>query len=411
MSQRYKLLGLIWLLMFVNYLDRVNISVAAPSMMKSLSIDPGTFGLVLSAFTIGYALIQIPGGALADRFGARLLLVAAPLLWSVFTGLTGLVETATALIAIRLCFGMAEGLSNSAIYKSVGDNFAPRERASANSIWITALAAGPASVAPLAAWALRSVGWEQMFLWFSLPGFVLAAVLWFAIPREEAARARLADTATRSPGWRWLLRRPSSWLIFFAYLAFNVGYWGYLGWMPSYLSLQRHLDIKALGVAASVPYVFGFAGILLFGWLGSTVLYRVRPLLIAAGYLCAAVSLYIAYTADTIEVSLAGLCGTAFFMYGGFGPYVSLVQELAPERERGAFAGFVNTGGQLGGVLAPAVIGWLVHATGSFNAGFGLMVGALAVSAGCYLGLAYALGRTAPQLVVAAGPLPGEEVP
>ena len=79
--------------------------------------------------------------------------------------------------------------------------------------------------------------------------------------------------------------------------------------MPSYLALQRHLDLKALGVAASVPYVFGFVGILLFGWLGSTVLYRVRAPMIAAGYLCAAASLYLAYTADRIEVSLAGLCG------------------------------------------------------------------------------------------------------
>jgi MFS family permease len=68
MSSRYKLLGLIWLLQFVNYLDRVNISVAAPSMMKSLAIDPGLFGFVLSAFTIGYATMQMPGGILAgDR--------------------------------------------------------------------------------------------------------------------------------------------------------------------------------------------------------------------------------------------------------------------------------------------------------------------------------------------------------
>lgn len=158
MNDRYKLLGLIWLLQFVNYLDRVNISVAAPSMMKSLSIDPGTFGFVLSAFTVGYAIMQIPGGALADRFGAKLVLVAAPVLWSLFTGLTGLVASVSALIAVRLCFGLAEGCSNAACYKLVGDNFSSRERASANSIWITALAAGPAFVAPLASWALRSVG-------------------------------------------------------------------------------------------------------------------------------------------------------------------------------------------------------------------------------------------------------------
>jgi MFS family permease len=93
----------------VNYLDRVNISVAAPSMMKSLAIDPGLFGFVLSAFTIGYATMQMPGGILADRFGARAVLVCAPVLWSIFTGLTGLVESAAALVAVRFCFGLAEG--------------------------------------------------------------------------------------------------------------------------------------------------------------------------------------------------------------------------------------------------------------------------------------------------------------
>ena len=396
MSERHKLLGLIWLLQFVNYLDRVNISVAAPSMMKSLSIDPGTFGFVLSAFTVGYAVMQIPGGALADRFGVKLVLVTAPVLWSVFTGLTGLAETVSALIAVRFCFGLAEGSSNAACYKLVGDNFSSRERASANSIWITALAAGPAFVAPLASWALRSVGWEQMFLWFAVPGFVIAGVLWFGIPGRGAVSGSRPETVMHSPGWAWLLRRPSSWLIFFAYLSFNIGYWGYLGWMPSYLALQRHLDIKALGVAASVPYVFGFAGILLFGWLGSTLLYRVRAPMIAAGYLCAAASLYLAYTADRVEVSLAGLCGAAFFMYGGFGPYAALVLDLAPERERGAFVGFVNTGGQLGGILAPIVVGWVVHTTGSFDDGFGFMVAALVVSAACYLGLAYTIGRAPP---------------
>lgn len=398
MSERYRLLALIWLLQFVNYLDRVNISVAAPSMMRSLAIEPGTFGLVLSAFTVGYAFMQIPGGALADRFGAKLVLVAAPLLWSVFTGLTGLAETTASLIAVRLCFGLAEGSSNAACYKVVGDYFTPKERASANSVWITALAAGPAFVAPVASSLLQSVGWQQMFFWFALPGVVLAGVLWWAVPGGSARRQ---EARTHSPGWAWLLRRPSSWLIFFGYLTFNIGYWGYLGWMPSYLALQRHLDIKALGYAASIPYAFGFAGILAFGWLGSTLLYRVRAPLVAVGYLCAAACLYVAYTAQTVDGSLAGLCGAAFFMYGGFGPYASLVLDLAPERERGAFVGFVNTGGQLGGILAPLVVGWVVHATGSFDDGFAFMVGALIASAGCYAAIAYLSAQpAAPALAV-----------
>jgi sugar phosphate permease len=333
-------------------------------------------------------------------------LVCAPVLWSIFTGLTGLVESAAALVAVRFCFGLAEGSSNAACYKVVGDNFAPRERAHANSVWITALAAGPAFVAPLASWALRSVGWENMFFLFSLPGLALAVVLWFGVPAKQSVH----DTdgpITHARGWLWLLRRPTSWLIFFGYLSFNIGFWGYLGWMPSYLALQRHLDIKALGVAASVPYMFGLIGILVFGWLGSGALYRFRAPLVAFGYVCAAGCLLIAFTAESVGISLVGLTGAAFFMYGGFGPYASLVLDLAPERERGGFVGFVNTGGQLGGIVAPIVIGYVVNITGSFDDGFAFMVCALAVSAGCYLGLAYFIRAQASHPATVSPPLTG----
>nr|WP_020071193.1 MFS transporter [Paraburkholderia caledonica] len=390
MSKRYRVLFLIWLLQFVNYLDRVNISVAAPSMMKSLSIDTASFGWVLAAFTVGYAIMQLPGGLLADKFGAKIMLVCAPLLWSVFTGLTGVVETTAALIVVRLCFGLAEGSSNAACYKLVGDYFTPRERATANSVWITALALGPALVAPLASWALRSVGWERMFLLFSLPGILLAAVLWFAMPSAPPKTPDHIDES-HAAGWLWLLKRPGSWLLFFGYLTFNICFWGFLGWMPGYLAIQRHLDLKALGYAASIPYICGFAGILTMGWLGSHALYRFRGQMVAMAYLCAAGTLYMAYTSTDILTCLIGLCCSAFFMYGGFGPYASLALDLAPVRERAAFVGFVNTGGQIGGITAPVIVGYVVRTTGSFNGGFDLMVCALMASAACYLALSYCM--------------------
>ena len=95
-------------------------------MMKSLGMDAGTFGIVLSSFALGYFLSQIPGGLLADRWGARAVVVVGPLLWAVFTGMTGFVSTVAALVAVRVLFGVSEGLSNSASYKLIGDNFAER---------------------------------------------------------------------------------------------------------------------------------------------------------------------------------------------------------------------------------------------------------------------------------------------
>jgi sugar phosphate permease len=390
MSSRYKLLVVVWIVQLVNYMDRVNISVAGPTMMKQLSINPAQFGLVLSAFSLGYACMQMPGGVLADRFGAKRLLIIAPIVWSIFTGLTGLATTLTALVAVRVCFGLVEGSSNSAYYKIVGDNFTTKERAGANAVWLSALALGPALVAPIASTLLSSVGWQNMFLWFTIPGFLVAALVYFVIPdQRNVPVVKDAPDEGRDIPWRVLLARPSSWLLFFDYLLFNIGYWGYLGWMPSYLSIDRHLDVKALGVAASIPYLAGFLGLVIFGRLGSGGLYKYRPQMVAVGYLLAAFSLYCTFSAETLAGSLVGLSFAALFLYGGFAPWASLVVDCAPLRARAAFAGLISTGGQIGGLLAPVAVGYVVHASHSFTGGFICMMIGLCASAACF----FALGR------------------
>lgn len=425
---KWRVLALIWSLQLVNYLDRVNIAVAGPRMMRDLRITPDRFGLVLAAFTLGYALMQIPGGWLADRFGAWLMLAASPLAWSAFTALTGLVRTAPALIAVRVLFGAGEGASNGASFKIVGDWFPPAERARANGLYLTAVALGPACVAPLAAWLVARVGWQSMFLWFSLPGLAIAAAIGWLMPGERRdapaaahagaivlakpsdAAARMAQTeaAPYPPGFaappgpppgpgglRAVISRRCSWLLFVGYMAFNLAFWGYLGWMPSYLALERHVELARLGVYAAIPYLFGFLGLLVFGALGSGRLLRHRAPLVAVGYLLAAVALYATFRAATAEGSVAGLSAAAFFLYGGFGPIWAIVLDLTPAANRGAFSGFVNCGGQIGGFVAPVAIGYLVALTHGFTGGFLFMMAGLVLSAACFAALHPALTRPA----------------
>ena len=388
MASRYRLVLLLWAMQFVNYLDRINISVAAPTMMRSLSIDAGAFGMVLAAFTLGYALMQIPGGMLADRYGAKRLLVCAPIAWSLFTGLTGFVQTLTALIAVRLCFGLAEGSANASLYKLVGDNFASRERAAGNGVWQSALAIGPAAVAPLSAWLLLEAGWRQMFFWFTIPGLLISVVLYFGVPsRGEIVRDAEPIAKDLSSGWSGLFRRPGTWLVMLGYMTFNMGYWGFLGWMPGYLALERHLDLHALGYGASIPYLAGLVGLILSAWLSSTVLHRYRPQLIAAGYLAAAVALYMTFNAQSLSGCLAYLCVAAFFIYGNFPPTAAVLLDVGPQKGRGTFVGIANTFGQAGGFVAPLVVGFVVRITHSFAGGFAFMVFALVCSALSFLAL------------------------
>jgi sugar phosphate permease len=375
-------LFLIWLMMLVAYFDRVNISLAGPTIMAALSLNKAQFGWVLSAFQIGYALMQVPGGYLADRIGARPLLIAALIVWSAFTALTGMTGSLGALIAIRVLFGVGEGLENGAQFKLIGDNFDSRERSTAGGLFLTAIALGPALASPVVTWLIGRVGWRGLFFWSALLGIFVAGMLYAFLPKPtdspEAGAAHRPDAV----GGKSVLSRPSSWLAFAAYLFFNVGFWGFVYWMPSYLSATRHITLARLGFIAAIPFLAGFVGLVVLGRLASHVrLLRYRAYQVAASYLTAAACLYAAFTADRLTPCVVALSLTAFFLYGGFGPFWAIALDLIPDRMRGAFTGFVNMGGQVGGIIAPVVVGRIVDITRSFTGGFLFMIAALILSA------------------------------
>ena len=395
MNKKFGILATLWLVQFVNYLDRVNIAIAGPSIMKSLSLDLHSFGFALAAFTFGYCIMQIPGGLLADRYGARRILIAAPLLWSIFTGLTSLVDSLTLLIVVRVCFGMAEGSGNAAWIKVLADNFSSKDRAKATSFVVTALAIGPAAAAPIVAMLLLKFGWQGMFLTLAIPGALVSILIYFMVTNQRDHQV-ITDSYDHGDKvhWKELLKRPTTLVFSLAYFSYNIAYWGYIGWMPSYLSMERHIDIKGLGTLAGIPYVFGFLGILLSGWLGSGVLFRYRPSALVGCNLGAAVGLYVAYSSTDIALCMTGLSATAFFCFGNLVLYGSLLQDLAPVKGRASFAGLISTFGQLGGLVAPVLIGYLVRTTGSFTSGFLFMICALCVSAVAYATLGKFLAKT-----------------
>ena len=389
MTTKSKVLAALWLFQVVNYLDRVAISFAGPSIMKSLSLGPQQFGIVLGSFSVGYFLAQIPGGLLADRWGAKALLVIAPLFWALFTGTTGLVAGIAGFVVVRACFGLAEGVSNAACYKVIGDNFTSQERAGAAAIWVTAFAVAPAFAGPLVGSLLTSHTWQTVFMLLAIPGLLVALVNFLAIPSKVGRPASGAEpTQKAEPAMttlRTIVRHPALWIISIAYCCFNIAYWGYLGWMPSYLASAHGINVKSMGLLGGIPYIFAIAGLILSGWLATTVLYRFRPHLLGASYVLAALSLYLAYSATTLTSSLAGLSAAAFFLYGGLSPFGAILLDLAPENARAAYSAFCSTVGQIGGAGAPVVIGFLVGASGNFAGGFAFMVIALCVGAASML--------------------------
>ena len=405
MNAQRGVVSALWFLLLVNYLDRVALSFAGPAIMKSMHMDAAHFGVVLGSFGIGYLLAQIPGGLLADKFGGKAMLVISPLLWALFTGLTGFVEVTAAFIAVRICFGFAEGLSNTSVYKTFGEHFAPKLRARAVAIGNSAIPLAPLFAGVVVGKLIGLYGWQTMFFLMAIPGVLAAIVIFMLVPGKPTFVSGPGDTpGGENATFSELISRPSLRLLSVACFAWNIPYWGYLGWMPSYLALARHIDLKHIGALAAVPYGFAFIGMMIVGWLGSTLLHRYCAQLIAFCFLGAAGGLYFAYQAETLPYCLAGLSFTAFFLFATLGPIGKVALDLAPERRRAAFVGIYNTTGQLGGIIAPVVIGYLVTLTKTFAAGIGFMIGASVVTTLCFLALAkYTTARptAAPAALVA----------
>ncbi|GAA0304346.1 MFS transporter [Sphingomonas oligophenolica] len=381
MNGRLRIIGALWFFQIANYLDRTVIGFAGPTLMKALSMPPETFGVLLSSFAIGYGLAQIPGGILADRWSARALLIVSPLLWALFTGLTGLLTTVTALVVVRLLLGLSEALSNSAMVKLLGDHFEPHDRAVASGLLSTSFAIAPAIAGPLVGSLIGAFGWRSIFFLMALPALVAAVINYICVPRDGAEVSAAGLVAHDAIPIGQLLRLPVLWLAAAIWFLFFIAFSGFIGWMPSYLSIARGVDVKASGVLGGIPYFAGVIGLLALGWAGRGGRMTLLPRVLAASFAGGAIGMWIAFAAPSLVGCVFGLSVAAFFLFGIIGTFAAIAVGLAPPGSRGAFWGVTSTVGQIGAVLAPYAIGRSVGLTGSFAGSFGLMTLALLMAA------------------------------
>ncbi|RVT43960.1 MFS transporter [Sphingobium algorifonticola] len=398
---RHSVLWLTVLAYMITYMDRVVISTAAPSIQAEFSLSKETMGWILGAFQISYALFQIPGGWLGDRFGPRAALTAVVTWWSAFTAATALTWSAGSIIVCRFLFGMGEAGAFPIATRSLSRWMLPAERGWAQGLTHAGSRMGGAITPLIVVYMIASFGWRAPFLVFALVGLGWAALWWFFYrnsPAEHpgvnaAERALIEDAIGQSgkgkPGsvpWRIILSAPQIWLLSVMYFCYGWGIVTFLQWFPTYLSDARGLELKAMGIAASIPLLAGVAGDLAGGWLSDTVLRRTgritfaRRLIICVGFIVAAVAVPLAATnADPIAA-------IAWFGLAVFG--LELVVGVAwaiPLDIGGEYAGSVsavmNTFGNLAGAIAAVATGYIVAQSGWESAFFvisGLaMVGAL----------------------------------
>src|SRR5579862_9835343 len=274
---RQGVLGLTLALTAIAYLDRVCISTAAPAMQGDLHLGDAEMGYVFSAFTLAYALFEVPSGWLADRFGARVTLLRIVLWWSAMTAATGAVTGFGTLLAARFLFGMGEAGAYPSIARVYSRWLPARERGRAFGLALMTGALGGAVTQPLVVAMLSRIHWRHTFMAFGLVGVAWGLVWyrWFRDDPHAHPRVNRAELAVigevpmsvhRPVPWRAILRARTLVALCLMYGFAIYGWYFYITWLPTYLLRARGFDLKQAGWLASLPLLCIGVGVLAGGW-------------------------------------------------------------------------------------------------------------------------------------------------
>ena len=394
MKKRDWVLALLCAVSVITFLDRLAIAVAEPGIRADLHLDPTQWGWVLSAYVLANALFEIPSGAMGDRRGQRRELTRIAIWWSGFTALTGATRSLWQIASSRFLFGVGAAGAYPNAAGVIARWFPRREHARAQGfVWGASRLGG--ALAPLLLVPLqRVIGWRGVFVALGVLGVVWAIVwaAWFrddpsAMPDITAAElAELSHGETqRSVPWRRLLALPQLWLITLAYFCYAWGSWFYFGWFTTWLVRGAGFSVRQMGVVASFPFALGLLGNLLGGTLsqrlvelyGRRLAYRwvTAVCLTATACLLAAMSV-VPGKAQIVVLASLGLGVMDLMLPSAWAMCMSLGGDFG-----GTATAVMNTAGNLGGWVGAIVFGYVVTATGSYNAPLRLIAAMVLVSA------------------------------
>ncbi|GEP10868.1 MFS transporter [Methylobacterium gnaphalii] len=384
-SATNSVLLLLCLMYFITYLDRVNVATAGGEIMKELGMSKTEFGLILSAFAYPYAIFQVIGGSVGDKFGARRTLFICGMIWAVATILTGLVGGLISLFLARVLLGFGEGATFPTATRAMQNWTAPGKRGFAQGITHAFARLGNAVAPPIVAFLIYHVGWRYCFVILGLVSFIWVAI-WYIYFRDNPSDHKSITQdeldvlpAPRAPGtsqavpWWTLTKRIAP--VTITYFCYGWTLWLFLGWIPTFFKESYGLDLKNSALFASGVFFAGVVGDTLGGVLSDGILKKTgniklaRLSIIVIGFLGAAASLTgVFYTKDLTLVALL-LSSGFFFAELVIGPIWSVPMDIAP-KYAGTASGLMNTGSAVAAIVSPIVFGFVVDKTGDWTLPF-----------------------------------------
>jgi MFS transporter, ACS family, D-galactonate transporter len=407
---RFLMLFLVFVGTVINYVDRANLSVAAPLLKHEFGLGPVEIGVLFSAYAWTYVLANIPGGWVVDRFGSRAMYALAVLVWSAFTVAQGFAGRFATIFGLRLGVGVAEAPTFPVNNRVVSIWFTQKERGTATSVYLVGQYIGMAALTPLLFWIAHAFGWRAIFWATGAVGIVWAGV-WYLLYRDpehcswvsesELAHIRnggalvgSGNTAAKAQPqkfpWRKLaavFRNRQIIAICMGKFASLSSLYFFLTWFPSYLISERHMTVLKAGGMTAVPFIAASFGVVAGGTLSDFLLRRgasvgaARKTPIITGLLLVP-TMTLSLLTDSNAVVIA-IMSFAFFAQGVASASWSLIGDIAPKSMIGVTGGAVNFAGNLSGIVTPIAIGFILRETGSFGWALGLIsvfavIGALA---------------------------------
>ncbi|PRY09186.1 sugar phosphate permease [Paraburkholderia sp. BL6665CI2N2] len=396
---RWRIVLLLFIAGFINYLDRSALSVAAPAVMQELHMSPGSLGLLFSTFFIGYAAFNFIGGWAADRWGGKRVFSGAILTWSLFCGATGLATGFGSLLAIRTLFGMAEGPLATTINKIVNNWFPHKESATAFGFANCGLPLGGAVAGPVVGLLTAAYGWRVAFAGIACFGLLWLVFWQFMATDKPHQHPRISDeerqliesdrsvpedpSEVRSLGF--YLKQPAILAAMISYFGYSYILFFFLTWFPSFLTMDRHLSLKSMSLATVLPWVLGFVGYGLSGVLSDLIFRRTGNALRARKWVLivclgtAGVCVALAGAVTTTVSALVLMAIAVFALYLSGSTYWALIQDTIPGPKLGRVGGCVHAIANCAGIVGPTATGFLVQQSHTFFSAF-VLAGGIALA-------------------------------